>query len=53
MHGRENRCTLVELALLCLRGYSTRIYIISDQRKNAENSAHAQLEYSDFYYTLL
>ena len=50
--GARNRCTLAERAQYFARFCVTRRHIIYYRCKNAENSMHAQHEYSDFQYNI-
>ena len=52
IYNARNRCTLAERAQYCARFCVTRRHIIYYRCKNAENSMHAQHEYSDFQDTL-
>ena len=52
IYDARNRCTLAERAQYCARFCVTRRHIIYYRCKNAENSMHAQHEYSDFQYNI-
>ena len=52
INSARNRCTLAERAQYCARFCVTRRHIIYYRCKNAENSMHAQHEYSDFQYNI-